>query len=89
MQVNRMQHNEYKADLHGMDAAGAREKVLNILNTFRSMSSNVKIVLITGRGSHSDGGVSKLAPVVKQLLAEQGLPCNESMPGCLITNIVT
>lgn len=86
-EVNRMQHNEYKVDLHGMDAVGAREKVLKILHMFRSINSNVKIVLIIGRGNHSDGNVSRLGPVVKELLAEQGLPCTETMPGCLITHV--
>jgi len=85
-EINRhTNESTFNVDLHGMHVNEAIAKVKSVFESFRNLNTGpVKITLITGRGSHSEGGRSKLIPALQDCLTSMGRPCTQNT-GTLVT----
>lgn len=67
-------------DLHNMTVPEAKSAVQGFLRRQRSLGSSY-IQIITGRGIHSDNGIPKIKPVVKNIIVGEGLQYRETCKG--------
>lgn len=73
-----------KVDFHGLDLAGAQRKLEE--NVFPLMAVCKKLVIVTGRGAHSESGTSVLKEFVLTFTRERNYQCVElsNNPGALL-----
>ncbi|KXZ53245.1 hypothetical protein GPECTOR_7g1139 [Gonium pectorale] len=77
-------------DLHGLRVAEAVQAVEAALARARAAGLQ-KMVLIVGRGLHSEGGVSRLRPAVEGLVRRHNLRVTPGVPnqGCITVEFVS
>lgn len=63
-----------------MTVPEAKSAVQGFLRRQRSLGSSY-IQIITGRGIHSDNGIPKIKPVVKNIIVGEGLQYRETCKG--------
>ncbi|CAL4144508.1 unnamed protein product [Meganyctiphanes norvegica] len=79
-QILRTEEGFPTLDLHGMTVLEAR----NVTQQFLRRNRGVDVRVVTGRGLHSEGGRSKIRPVILKLLAEQRIKATQiHNGGCL------
>ncbi|KAK9822387.1 hypothetical protein WJX81_007339 [Elliptochloris bilobata] len=71
--TNKLLINEYKVDLHGLDAAQAVDALHDTLAKFAGEHSTMRLVFITGQGLHSANGQSVLRPALLAAVTSLGL----------------
>ncbi|XP_036056713.1 NEDD4-binding protein 2 isoform X2 [Onychomys torridus] len=74
-------------DLHGLHVDEAIEHLTTVLQQkteeFKQNGGKPYLSVITGRGSHSQGGVARIKPAVIKYLTSHSFRFSEIKPGCL------
>uniref|UniRef100_A0A3Q2I651 NEDD4 binding protein 2 n=1 Tax=Equus caballus TaxID=9796 RepID=A0A3Q2I651_HORSE len=74
-------------DLHGLHVDEAIEHLMTVLQQkteeFEQSGGKPYLSVITGRGSHSQGGVARIKPAVIKYLTSHSFRFSEIKPGCL------
>lgn len=90
-QVNSSLLPQNVLDLHGLHVEEARLHLEHVLldktTEWQQGLCRSQLTVITGRGNHSQGGVARIRPAVKEYLSSQGYRYTEPKPGLVVVSL--